>query len=58
MSKRLFSQIATEDTQEDVGSGKAALPLSKSAPDLMNGIPLSGEDYLLVVRYVYIKYID
>jgi hypothetical protein len=50
MSKRLFSQITTEETREDFGNGKAALPLSKSKPDLVNGIPLSGEDYLLVVR--------
>ncbi|KAI7891086.1 survival motor neuron interacting protein 1-domain-containing protein [Mucor mucedo] len=45
MSKRLFSQVA--NNEED---SKAAIPLSKMQPDLVNGIPLSGEDYLLVVR--------
>ncbi|KAI8373492.1 survival motor neuron interacting protein 1-domain-containing protein [Choanephora cucurbitarum] len=46
MPKRLFSQVQTD---EEVDS-KAAIPLSKSQPDLVNGIPISGEDYLLVVR--------
>lgn len=48
MSKRLFSQRASED--KDDNTKQAAIPLSKSKPDLVNGIPLSGEDYLLVVR--------
>lgn len=46
MSKRLFSQV----TGEEDSSKQAAIPLSKLQPDLVNGIPLSGEDYLLVVR--------
>ncbi|KAI8094653.1 survival motor neuron interacting protein 1-domain-containing protein [Thamnidium elegans] len=45
MSKRLFSQVVSEEE-----NSKAAIPLSKQQPDLVNGIPLSGEDYLLVVR--------
>lgn len=45
MSKRLFSQVVTEEE-----NSKGAIPLSKQQPDLVNGIPLSGEDYLLVVR--------
>lgn len=45
MSKRLFSQVTGEENDS-----KAAIPLSKQQPDLVNGIPLSGEDYLLVVR--------
>lgn len=51
MSKRLFSQITTDD--EEGGRGdftKSAIPLSKKEPELVNGIPVSGEDYLLVVR--------
>lgn len=49
MSKRLFSQSTiAEDSFDD--DSRAAIPLSKSKPDLVNGIPLSGEDYLLVVR--------
>ncbi|KAI8364226.1 survival motor neuron interacting protein 1-domain-containing protein [Blakeslea trispora] len=46
MPKRLFSQVQTDETDDS----KAAIPLSKSQPDLVNGIPISGEDYLLVVR--------
>ncbi|KAI7899842.1 uncharacterized protein BX663DRAFT_175990 [Cokeromyces recurvatus] len=46
MSKCLFSQIIEKD-ENDV---KAAIPLSKTKPDLINGIPYSGEDYLLTVR--------
>ncbi|KAG2211119.1 hypothetical protein INT46_004495 [Mucor plumbeus] len=51
MSKRLFSQIITDDEEggrEDFT--KLAIPLSKKVPELVNGIPVSGEDYLLVVR--------
>lgn len=51
MSKRLFSQTTTDD--EEGGRGdftKSAIPLSKKEPELVNGIPVSGEDYLLVVR--------
>lgn len=49
MSKRLFSQI-TGGEENESNAKQAAIPLSKSNPDLVNGIPLSGEDYLLVVR--------
>lgn len=49
MSKRLFSQI-TGGEENEANAKQAAIPLSKSNPELVNGIPLSGEDYLLVVR--------
>ncbi|KAG1151006.1 hypothetical protein G6F38_001630 [Rhizopus arrhizus] len=42
--KRIFSQ-AVEDS-----SDRSAIPISKSKPDLVDGIPISGEDYLLLVR--------
>lgn len=48
MSKRLFSQVTGEEAESN--SKQTAIPLSKSQPELVNGIPLSGEDYLLVVR--------
>ncbi|KAI8977103.1 survival motor neuron interacting protein 1-domain-containing protein [Mycotypha africana] len=50
MSKKLFSQHAKEEADVNEDYSKAAIPLSKTKPDLVNGIPLSGEDYLLVVR--------
>ncbi|KAI8643032.1 survival motor neuron interacting protein 1-domain-containing protein [Parasitella parasitica] len=50
MSKRLFSQAADGDYPEGADFFKAAIPLSKKDPELVNGIPVSGEDYLLVVR--------
>ncbi|KAI9481488.1 MAG: survival motor neuron interacting protein 1-domain-containing protein [Benjaminiella poitrasii] len=46
MSKRLFSQVVEKEENDT----KAAIPLSKTKPDLINGIPYSGEDYLLTVR--------
>lgn len=49
MSKRLFSQI-TGGEENEANAKQAAIPLSKLNPELVNGIPLSGEDYLLVVR--------
>jgi hypothetical protein len=48
MSKRLFSKVTSDDNDDN--TKQAAIPLSKSQPELVNGIPLSGEDYLLVVR--------
>ncbi|CEI94005.1 hypothetical protein RMCBS344292_08228 [Rhizopus microsporus] len=50
MPKRIFSQVVEES------STKSAIPISKSQPDLVNGIPLSGEDYLLLVRQQANKY--
>ncbi|CAO3655626.1 unnamed protein product [Mucor fragilis] len=51
MSKRLFSQnTSVDDDQGDGDFSKSAIPLSKKEPDMVNGIPVSGEDYLLVVR--------
>lgn len=51
MSKRLFSQnTSVDDDQKDGDFSKSAIPLSKKEPDMVNGIPVSGEDYLLVVR--------
>ncbi|KAL9559768.1 hypothetical protein MBANPS3_000243 [Mucor bainieri] len=52
MSKRLFSQNTSidDDDQGDADFSKSAIPLSKKEPDMVNGIPVSGEDYLLVVR--------
>lgn len=47
MSKRLYSQ---REGNTDEGDSRAAIPLSKATPDLVNGIPVTGEDYLLVVR--------
>ncbi|KAI9243652.1 survival motor neuron interacting protein 1-domain-containing protein, partial [Sporodiniella umbellata] len=44
MSKRIFSQIA------DDGSDRSAIPISKKKAELVDGIPVSGEDYLLTVR--------
>ncbi|KAL7324078.1 hypothetical protein PS15p_210645 [Mucor circinelloides] len=51
MSKRLFSQHTNvDDNEADGDMSKSAIPLSKKEPDMVNGIPVSGEDYLLVVR--------
>ncbi|CDH50601.1 predicted protein [Lichtheimia corymbifera JMRC:FSU:9682] len=50
MSRRIFSQVQEkEDNDNDYGS-RAALPISKTKADLVNGQPVSGEDYLLLVR--------
>ncbi|KAI8974468.1 survival motor neuron interacting protein 1-domain-containing protein [Pilobolus umbonatus] len=46
MSKRIFSRVNDESEENHRG----AIPLMKKKPDLVNGIPLSGEDYLLLVR--------
>lgn len=48
MSRRIFSQVQQDD-DNDYGS-RAALPISKTKAELVNGQPISGEDYLLLVR--------
>ncbi|KAI9311695.1 survival motor neuron interacting protein 1-domain-containing protein [Dichotomocladium elegans] len=51
MSRRIFSyRDQDDDDNNDDVSFKAALPVSKSEPELVNGQPVSGEDYLLLVR--------
>ncbi|KAI8891309.1 hypothetical protein K501DRAFT_235313 [Backusella circina FSU 941] len=42
---KLFSQNTNQEENT-----RQAIPLSKSKAELVNGIPISGEDYLLVVR--------
>ncbi|KAI8143895.1 hypothetical protein BJV82DRAFT_88328 [Fennellomyces sp. T-0311] len=48
MSRRLL--IQTESDNEDGDHVRSALPISKSKAELVNGQPVSGEDYLLMVR--------
>ena len=50
--RRLFSQVQeNNDTDSDQEiTVKSALPLSKTKAQLINGQPVSGEDYLLMVR--------
>ncbi|CAO3610708.1 unnamed protein product [Mucor hiemalis] len=47
--RNVFFLKSLEEKNES-NTKQGAIPLSKSNPDLVNGIPLSGEDYLLVVR--------
>ncbi|KAI9270737.1 survival motor neuron interacting protein 1-domain-containing protein [Phascolomyces articulosus] len=49
-STRLFSQIQDQDEDQDNDNLKSALPISKTKAQLVNGQPVSGEDYLLMVR--------
>lgn len=51
MSHRIFSQLGHDDQDdEEEALSKAALPIGKTKPDMVNGIPVGGEDYLLLVR--------
>ncbi|KAI9492865.1 survival motor neuron interacting protein 1-domain-containing protein [Zychaea mexicana] len=57
MSRRLFSQMQNDDAEEQEDDHvKSALPISKSKAQLVNGQPVSGEDYLLMVRDQANKY--
>lgn len=48
---RLFSRRPDLDQDEDDDvTGKSAFHITKSKAETVNGIPVSGEDYVLLVR--------
>ncbi|KAG0177619.1 gem (nuclear organelle) associated protein 2 [Apophysomyces sp. BC1021] len=48
MSRRVFSQHVNDDDQQT--SSKSVFSIGKTQADLVDGIPVTGEDYLLLVR--------